>query len=641
MHKSIAFIFFILGAPVAYGQIDVLTAQYDLSRTSSNMQESILTRSNVNSSQFGKLFSRTLDAPLYASPLIVTNFNVPRVGLRNVVFIATLGNTVYAYDADDPNATSPYWSVNLGTPIFTGCCFLGPTLGILSTPVIDRSTNTIYVTAIIQSTDQSTHTTDTGLYVFALDLSTGTLKFNSPRRIVFTFPSGVTKTNASPDASVWIQRAGLLLYNNLLYVGTSNVLENDMEVSQEGFIVLLQADDLSVQLASFETTPTGEGGAFWQAGRGLAADSSGNVFVVVDSGAYNPPLSFGVSVLKFIPGTLSVSDWFTPANWSFLYNHNLDQSANGVTLIPGTSLAFTGGKAGVIYLLDQTSLGGLEPVSGSPPLQKFQASQGCGTTDCAQHLPTAFWPHQTNPILYVWDVHDYLRAFPFDFLSQRFLIDSATVGSLKPSRAGGMTISSNGSTDGSGIVWATTALLDPYSSAVPGTLRAYNANDIGQELYNSDQNSSRDAMGTFVKMSTPIVANGKVYVNTQSNVLPVYGLLCQANTGSAINIIRGPFRLLPGSIHFTQQLTVLNNGNSAIGAPFTLLLSGLSTGVNLTGMSGGTSCAQPLGSPYIQLSGTPLWLNPGQSFKVQLDFTLNGATGITYTPILLAGSGGQ
>jgi len=631
VHKSIAFIFFLLGVPVVYGQVDVLTAQYDLSRTSSNIQESILTRSNVNSSQFGKLFSRTLDAPFYASPLIVTNFNVPRVGLRNVVFIATLGNTVYAYDADDPNATSPYWSVNLGTPISTGCCYLGPTLGILSTPVIDRSTNTIYVTAIIQSTD-------TGLYVFALDLSTGTRKFNSPRRIVFTFPSGVTKT----DAYGWIQRAGLLLYNNLLYVGTSNVLENDTDhFSQEGFIVLLKADDLSVQLASFETTPTGQGGAFWQAGRGLAADSSGNVFVVVDSGAYNPPQSFGVSVLKFIPGTLSASDWFTPANWSFLYNHNLDLTANGVTLIPGTSLAFTGGKAGVIYLLDQTSLGGLEPGSGSTPLQQFQASQGCGPTDCAQHLPTAFWPHQTNPILYVWDVHDYLRAFPFDLLSQRFLINSATFGSLLPSRAGGMTISSNGSTDGSGIVWATTALLDPYASAVPGTLRAYNANDIQEELYNSDQNSSRDAMGTFVKMSTPIVANAKVYVNTQSNVLVVYGLLCQANTGSAIKIIRGPFRLLPGSIHFTQQLSILNEGNSAIGGPFTLLLSGLSTGVNLTGMSGRTSCTQPVGSPYIQLSGTPLWLPPGQSFKVQLDFTLNGATGITFTPILLAGSGSQ
>jgi hypothetical protein len=624
------FVILFFAAGVLHGQVDVLTAQYNLSRTSSNTQEKILIRANVNSSQFGKLFSRTVDAPFYASPLIVTNFNVPGVGPRNLVFIATLGNSVYAFDADDPNSNSPYWSVNLGTPLLTGCCYLGPTLGILSTPVIDRSTNTIYVTAIVQSTD-------TGLYVFALDLATGALKFNSPRRITYTFPSLITKTNASG----WLQRAGLLLYNNVLYVGTSNVLENDADhFSQEGFIQTFKADDLSVQMASFETTPTGEGGAFWQAGRGLAVDSSGNVFVATDSGAYNPPVSFAVSVIKFSSGTLSPSGWFTPANWSFLYNKNLDLGGNGVTLIPETTLAFAGGKAGVIYLMDQTNLGGLESSSG-PPLQQFQASQGCGISDCSQQLATAYWPHPMNPYLYVWDFHDYLRAYPFDLVSLRFLTGGSTVGSVLPWRAGGMTVSSNAGQDGTGILWATTASSDPYSSAVPGTLRAFNANDISQERYDSDENPSRDAMGTFVKMSTPIVANGKVYVNTQSNVLPVYGRLCQADAGATVKITRGPFRSLPGSGHFTQQLTFFNQGTDALGGPFTLVLSGLSPGVNLTGMSGRTACIPPAGSPYVQLPSAPLWLNPGQSFIVKLDFTLNGATGITYAPILVAGSGGQ
>jgi outer membrane protein assembly factor BamB len=130
------------------------------------MQETVLTTANVNSVQFGKLFTRAVDAPFYASPLIVTNFNVPGVGVRDVVYVATLGNSVYAFDADNPNDSAPYWSVTLGAPLQTGCCFLGPTLGILSTPVIDRSTNTIYVTAVIQSSD-------VGLYVFALDLGTG------------------------------------------------------------------------------------------------------------------------------------------------------------------------------------------------------------------------------------------------------------------------------------------------------------------------------------------------------------------------------------------------------------------------------------------------------------------------------------
>jgi hypothetical protein len=496
-----------------YGQVNVLTAQYNRRRTSSNMSESILTTANVNSVQFGKLFTRTVDAPFYASPLIVTNLDVPNVGKRNVVFIATLGNTVYAFDADDPNAARPYWAVNLGTPLKTGCCYLGPTLGILSTPVINLSTFTIYVTAIIKSTD-------VGLYLFALDIRNGSRKFNSPQRITYKFPSGVVKT----DATGWLQRAGLLLVNGLLYVGTSNVLEIDGDhYSQEGFIQAFKATDLSSLVAAFETTPTGQGGAFWQAGRGLAADVSGNVFAVVDSGAYNPPHSFGPSVLKFTTGTLNVSSWFTPANWSTIYSKNLDFTANGVTLIPGTTLAVAGGKIGVVYLLNQSSLGGLEG-GGGAPLQEFQASHGCGMADCGQHLPVAFWP-STTPHLYVWDVHDYLRAVPFNHVSQRFSVAAATQGTLLPSRAGGISVTSNQSLAGTGIVWSLTAAEDPLYNAVTGTLRAYDALDITHELYDSDQNPQRDAMGSFVKMSTPIVANGKVYVNTQSNKLPVYGLL--------------------------------------------------------------------------------------------------------------------
>ena len=208
-----------LTSQVLSAQVDVLTAQYDLNRTSSNMQETVLTQSNVNSLQFGKLFSRPVDAPFYASPLIVTDLNLPGVGSRDVVFVATLGNTIYAYDADDPTVTSAYWSVNLGTPMVASGAFLGPTLGILGTPVIDRSTNTIYLAAIVQQSG------DTGLYVYALDLGTGALKFNSPHRMTFTFPSGQTVTDAS---DYWIQRAALLLVNNILYVGTSNVWEGDM-----------------------------------------------------------------------------------------------------------------------------------------------------------------------------------------------------------------------------------------------------------------------------------------------------------------------------------------------------------------------------------------------------------------------------
>jgi hypothetical protein len=626
-----ALVILAVAATRVHAQVDVLTTQYNLSRTSSNMRETILTRANVNSSQFGLLFSRTVDAPFYAFPLIVTDFELPGVGLRDLLIVATLGNTVYAFDADDPDVNTPYWSVNMGPPQYTVCCYPGPTEGILSTPVIDRATQTIYLTAIVQSD------TEANLYLYALDLATGAMKYNSPRMITYTFASGLTAT----DASTWIQRAGLLLYNNVLYVGTANVLENPLDWhSQEGFIQTFQADNLSVQMDSFETNPTGEGGGFWQAGRGIAADSSGNVFVAVDSGDYNPVVSLAVSVIKFSAGTLSPISWFTPEHWSFLYPSNLDLSANGVTLIPDTNLAFAGGKTGVIYLLDQTNLGGLQTASANTAVQEFQASDGCGITDCAQHLPTAYWPHPRNPYLYVWDIGDYLRAYPFDLAAERFLTKDVTVGTFLPSRTGGMTISSNAGESGTGIVWAATALQDAYSAAVPGTLHAYDANDITTELYNSDQVPTRDAMGTFLKMTTPVVANGKVYVNTQSNLVPVYGLLCQANVGSAVTLTSGPLVLIAGST-YQQQVTLLNAGTEAIGGPFTLILSGLSSGATPKGSTGTTSCILPAGDAYIKLTHAPVWLKPGASFVATLEFTLSGTTGITYTPVLVAGSGGQ
>ena len=435
---------------------------------------------------------------------------------------------------------------------------------------------------------------------------------------------------------------GCCFLTTCLYVGTANVLENDLDYhTQEGFIQTFQADDLSVLLANFETTPTGQGGGFWQAGRGIAADASGNVFVAVDSGMYNPLMSFAPSVLKFSQGTLSPVSWFTPANWDSLYYDNLDLSANGVTLIPNTDVAFAGGKAGVIYLVNQTNLGGLEP-GRNTPLQEFQASHGCGTTDCGQHLPTAYWPRPNAPYLYVWDVQDYLRAYPFDLQTRRFLVNEVTVGSYLPSRVGGMTVSSNGGVNSTGIVWATTTSQDASNSAVPGTLRAYNANDISDELYDSDQVSTRDAMGTFVKMSTPVVANGKVYVNTQSNELPVYGLLCQQSLAAEVSIMSRPLEPGPGANQLKQQLVFLNNGTAAIGGPFTLVLSGLSAGATPAGLSGKTSCIKPAGNDFVEMpKAGPLWLKPGKSFTVELNFTLEGVTGVSYNPMLLAGSGGH
>lgn len=505
----------VLAVPIWAGaQVTVPMSQYDYERTGANLQERILTPSNVDAAHFGKLFSRTVDDSIYALPLIVPNLVV--AGQRhNVMFVATMGNTVYAFDADDPAQSTPLWSRNLGIPT-RGDSFIGPTHhGILGTPCIDVRTGTLYVVAFVQKENES------NLWVNALDIQTGLPKYNSPQLLSFPFagPEG-TLTNVKGA----LQRAGLLVVNDVLYIAVANVVPDpsDQHWSQEGFLQTFNARDLTQRLAVFQTTPTGRKGGIWQGGRGIAADSSGNVYLSTAGGYYDGVTNFGSSTLKFAGPRLTLTDWFTPHNHDFLFLQNIDLSAGGVTLIPNSSLMFAGGKEGIIFLLDRDDMGKLEGVNRGP-LQRFQAGHGCGQKDCANTLGTAFWRRDNDGVLYVWDRRDALRAY--NFVNNRFVTTPAGVNATAHPQTGGPSVSANGSDVTSGIVWAVTTDSPRSAGAVPGTLRAFRGSDVSQEIYNSDMNSARDALGTFTKMAPPVVANGKVYVPTQSNEVVVYGLL--------------------------------------------------------------------------------------------------------------------
>ena len=496
--------------------VDVLRSQYDLERTGANKEERLLRPAIVNPAQFGKLFARRVDASLFALPLIASGVDLPGNVRRNLLIAATMANTVYAFDADSPTESAPVWSRTVAPPA-QGDSWTGPvTWGILSTPVIDRATGTVYVVAKVTTTAGPVQR------IFALDLATGALKFNSPADVTWPVAGGATFTT-SPAS---IQRAGLLLSNGVLYVAFANIVLNPAEWrSQEGYVQSFDATNLQIRHASFQVTPTGLKGGVWQAGRGLSADAAGNVYVATAGGEYNGTQNFGSTILKLAPRTLAVVDWFTPSNWDALYKGNLDLSANGVTLIPGTNLAFAGGKEGVIYLLDRGNMGRLEG-GASAPLQRFQASQGCGTTDCAQTLGTAFWSRAgaVDGMLYVWDRRDFLRAYRFNNATSRFVL-TPTVGSLRIEQTSGPTVSSLGDDAATGIVWAVTVPTDANGTLTEATLRAYAADDITRELYNSDSNRARDRLGFFTKFAPPVVANGKVYVSTHSNEIVVYGRL--------------------------------------------------------------------------------------------------------------------
>jgi hypothetical protein len=497
-------------------QVTVPMSQYDYGRTGANLQERILNPTNVAPAHFGKLFSRTVDNSVYASPLIVPNLEI--AGRRqNVMFVATMGNTVYAFDADDPAQSEPLWSRNLG-PATRGDSFIGPTHhGILGTPCIDVATGTLYVVAFVEK-DSESH-----LWVNALDIHTGSPKFNSPQLLSFPFagPEGTLT-----DVKGALQRAGLLVIDDVLYIAVANVVPDpkDQHWSQEGFLQTFNARDLTRRLAVFQTTPTGRKGGIWQGGRGIATDGLGNIYLSTAGGYYDGVRNFGSSTLKFAGPSLKLADWFTPYNHEFLFLQNIDMSAGGVTLIPNSPFMFSGGKEGVIFLLNRDNMGKVEGTGGGP-LQRFQAGYGCGQRDCANTLGTAFWSREKDGVLYVWDRRDVLRAY--NFVDNRFVTTAAAVSPISAAQTGGPSVSANGSDVTSGIVWAVTTDSPRSAGRVPGTLRAFRASDVSQEIYNSDMNSERDALGDFTKMAPPVVANGKVYVPTQGKTVSVYGLLAK------------------------------------------------------------------------------------------------------------------
>ena len=495
-------------------QVTVPMSQYDYERTGATLHERILTPSNVAATHFGKLFSRRVDDSIYALPLIVPDLNISGRP-HNVMFVASMGNTVYAFDADDPAQSEPLWSRNLGTPA-PGDSWIGPVHhGILGTPFIDVPTGTLYVVALVSKDNEY------NLWVNALDIYNGSHKYNSPQLLSFPFAgSEGTLTNVKGS----LQRAGLLMVHDVLYIAFANIVPdpNDQHWSQEGFVQTFNARDLKQRFAVFQTTPSGRKGGIWLAGRGIAADGQGNIYLSTAGGSYDGVRNFGSSTLKFAGRSLKLADWFTPKNHEYLFLQNIDMSAGGVTVIPDSQLMFSGGKEGVIFLLNRNDMGKLEGAADGP-LQRFQASNGCGRQDCAQTLGTAFWRRQNDGVLYVWDRRDVLRAY--HFVNNRFVTTPAAVGAVKPGMTGGPGVSANGSDVSSGIVWAVTTQSTRSGGLAPGTLRAFRASDVSQEIYNSDMNNARDALGAFTKFAPPVVANGKVYVPTQSNAVSVYGLL--------------------------------------------------------------------------------------------------------------------
>jgi PQQ enzyme repeat len=446
----------------------VIMQHNDLARTGANTSETILTPANVNATAFGKLFSDPVDGQVYAQPLYVENLSIAG-GTHNVVFVCTENNSVYAFDADTAGTT--YWKTNLGTPFTPSCSDLTPTVGITGTPVIDPSSGTLYVdTKLAAGPAHKLH---------ALDITTGSEKFGGP----------VTITNTSFSASLEHQRPGLLLLNGVVYLGFGSHCDQG---SYHGFLLGYNATNLSL-VAALNTTPTGSQSAIWSGGMAPAADASGNIYVMTGNGTFDGVNNFGESMLK-LNGSLAVQDYATPSDWANLNNGDTDFGSGGPVLLP-THYAVGIGKDGILYLADVNSMGHVGSF-----VQGFQA-QNSG--DTVGKSPVYWQGPGTN---YIFVLHSNSATKSFEFNGTNIIATPLGTASFSMSdRCGGLSLSANGTNNG--ILW---------EIGSDSNLRAYDAVNFPTMLWTG-------SVGTYVKMTCPTVANGKVYVGTSNN-LGVWGL---------------------------------------------------------------------------------------------------------------------
>jgi len=511
----------------------VFTQRYDAQRTGQNRREFILTPSNVTDSTFGKLFACAVDGEVYAQPLYVANFAIAG-GTHNVVLVATMNDSVYAFDADASSCV-PYWQKSfLGTgvtpvpPADTGeDGDINTIIGITGTPVIDPATGTLYVVAKTKE--------PTGYFqrLHALDLATGSEKFNGPADIssAITVPgSGDTGEATCPGSAGNVpfcplrenQRPGLLLLNGTVYVAWAS--HGDIQ-PYHGWVIGYDAADLTQAPIVFNTTPNGGLGGIWMTGTGPAADADGNIYVITGNGTFDTMgtrTNYGDSFIKLrtAGGGLSVGDFFTPANQSFLDSNDFDVGSGGAIVVESAGahphLVIGGDKQGVLYVIDRDNMTGFN--SNGDQIQKVAITAGPACIICGLFSTPAFWEGK----LYVVAIGDVLK---------QYMLANGVLSSLPARQASDMfgipgaspVVSSNGATNG--IVWAldtTNNGTNSSATSAPAILFAYDATNLNK-LYSSPT-SGAGAAGNAVKFTVPTVANGKVYVGTQTE-LSVFGLL--------------------------------------------------------------------------------------------------------------------
>jgi hypothetical protein len=503
--------------------VDVITYHYDNLRTGQNVNETTLTPANVNQTKFGKLGSFSVDGKVDAQPLYLSNVAIPGNGTKNVLYVVTEHDSVFAFDADSVNGTTAafLWKTSVlqageSPSDDRGCGQVTPEIGITSTPVIDRTRNAIYIVSV--SKDAS------GNYfhrIHALDLTSGAELFGGPTTITATFPgSGANSSNGNVifDPKLYNERPGLLQIGGTIYTTWGSHCDAGPYTS---WVMSYNADTLK-QTSVLNLVPNGNEGGIWMAGTAPAADAAGNIYFIIGNGDFDTTLDangFPVNsncgncyakISSLAP--LKLLDYFTPLNTVSESAADADFGSGGPLLLPdvvdstGTTrhLAVGSGKDANIYVLDRENMG------------KFNASKDNIYQQINGQLGGGVFakPSYFSGTVYYGAVGDAIKAFP---------IASGKFGTMPSSQTAhtfgypGATPSISANGTAGGIVW----VVENGGTAV---LHAYDATNLTNELYNSNQAANSRDHFSGNKFITAMVANGKVYVGTPNSVA-VFGLL--------------------------------------------------------------------------------------------------------------------
>ncbi|MFO0607876.1 MAG: MXAN_6577-like cysteine-rich protein [Polyangiales bacterium] len=559
------------GTVVGFGRYGALVIEqaYDTRRTGANLRETALTVASVRREgrAFGRLFTMPVDGQVHAQPLYVAG----AIGGRNVVYVATENNTVYAYDADQPGA--PLWQRNVGAPytqiIFNGTVCpsnIRPFAGITSTPAVDLSTRTLYF--VSRSHADGDHPPpadnlrpeDPWFTLYAVDLETGLDR--SPPRVIRAAVAG-RSVDADPvtwqlrfDPAQHFQRPGLLLQDGKVWVAFGGACD---AVPWHGWVMTFDARTLALTSA-YATTTTGapppemvaacaagsrdcvcpehetpetndvkgpcmpgSGGAIWAGGRGLASTGTGDVFFSTGnallpqapSTSMTPPTPPDMSN-AFVrlgldaSGALTPHDWWVPSDYEWLDAVDWDVGSAGPTLVPGTSLALLTGKSKRLYLFDTGRLGHFSAPSNREDRGALQSIPGPGF---GTNWESGFIH---NGLLY-WRGPSGGRIYAWpttEALTAWSLDDVARTMTQLQQHADSQISGSQRSTialSASGSA-AGTGVLWAVAPSCRGTLLAYDAEHIDAGPIWDSNADDRDRLESFSDMTVPTVAAGRVYV---------------------------------------------------------------------------------------------------------------------------------